>query len=42
MPKTKREKNIEYLNNLRDYAPDANKRKIGNIINLYREKTSIM
>ena len=39
MPKkSKREKNIDYLTNLSDYAPDANKRKIGNIINLYRAK----
>ena len=38
MTKTKTEKNIEYLKNISTHrAPDANKSKIKDIIDLYKE-----
>ena len=39
MPKTNADKNIEYLKNLPTHqAPDANKSKINDIIDLYKNK----
>ena len=38
MPKTKAQKNIEFLNTLRSFAPEAKKTQINTIINLYKDK----
>jgi len=38
MPKTKTQKNIEFLNTLRSFAPEAKKTQINTIINLYKDK----
>ena len=38
MPKTKTQKNIDFLNTLRSFAPEAKKTQINTIINLYKDK----
>ena len=38
MPKTKADKNIDFLKTLRGFAPEANKTQINTIINLYKDK----
>ena len=38
MPKTKAQKNIEFLNTLKGYATEAKTTQINTIINLYKDK----